>query len=96
MLLSCSELGAGLAWLQLQSQRPPRTGGSVDAMHEADVHALVRGLDTDGDGLLTLDEWAAAFPGLPDSEAATQQPLAQLALQPKPMRELFDGAAEVT
>ena len=39
-------------------------------MHEADVHALVRGLDTDGDGLLTLDEWAAAFPGLPDSEAA--------------------------
>ena len=49
-LLSCSELGAGLAWLQLQSQRPPRAGGSADAMHEADVHALVRGLDTDGDG----------------------------------------------
>ena len=49
-LLSCAELGAGLAWLQLQSQRPPRAGGSADAMHEADVHALVRGLDTDGDG----------------------------------------------
>ena len=73
-LLSCSELGAGLAWLQLQSQRPPRAGVSVDAMHEADVHALVRGLDTDGDGLLSLDEWAAAFPGLPDSEVASPNP----------------------
>ena len=73
-LLSCSELGAGLAWLQLQSQRPPRAGVSVDAMHEADVHALVRALDTDDDGLLSLDEWAAAFTGLPDSEAANPNP----------------------
>ena len=37
-LLSCSELGAGFAWLQLQSQRLPRTFATADQMHEADVH----------------------------------------------------------
>ena len=83
-LLSCAELGAGLAWLGLQSQRPPRAGVSVDAMHEADVHALVRGLDADGDGLLSLDEWAAAFPGLPDSEAARPNPNPDPSPRPNP------------
>ena len=61
-----------------------RAGVSVDAMHEADVHALVRGLDADGDGLLSLDEWAAAFPGLPDSEAARPNPNPDPSPRPNP------------
>ena len=55
-------------------------------MHEADVHALVRALDTDDDGLLSLDEWAAAFPGLPDSEAANPNPDPNPSPNPSPNR----------
>jgi len=31
------------------------------------VHALVRGLDADADGLLTLEEWAEGFGTLAES-----------------------------
>ena len=31
-------------------------------VEEGDLHALLRGIDRDEDGLLSLEEWAAAFP----------------------------------
>ena len=62
-LMSCGELGAGLGWLGL----PATEGQLLD---------LMRGLDDDGDGLLTLDEWQAALPeSMPESEPSTQAPL---------------------
>ena len=79
-LLSCGELAAGLGWLGVSLQ-------------EGELHALMKGLDTDGDGLLSIEEWAAGFPGLPETEAATQEMLSSLALQPKPVREVFEEAS---
>lgn len=61
-------------------------------MSEDDLHAFLRGLDSNADGLLTLDEWAAGFPLLAESEPATHEALATLSLKPKQVRELFEGA----
>lgn len=46
-----------------------------------------------GDGLLTLEEFAAAFPEVPESQPATQEQLSQLLLQPMKVKELYEGAA---
>eukprot|EP00966_Prymnesium_polylepis_P167591 3874174-Prymnesium_polylepis.1 len=83
--MSCGELAAGLEWLDV--------GLPMWPMEEAELHGLVRGLDRDADGLITIEEWAQALPGLPDTQAATQEALTALTLQPKPVRELQDGAA---
>ena len=80
--MSCSELAAGLEWL------------SVDHCNEEDIHALVRLLDVTHDGLVSLDEWTDAFPGLPESDPSTQLMLANLVLPPKNIRELHEGASE--
>ena len=75
-LMSCGELGAGLAWLGLP-------------VSETDLHALVTGLDSDGDGLLSLEEWAAAFRhfAIPDTQAATQEALARVSLPPMRVKD---------
>lgn len=81
-LMSCGELAAGMAWLGLP-------------MGEGELHAFVRGLDKDSDGLVSLEEWAQGFPQLPESHAATQESLAALTLKPKPVRELYEGAPAI-
>lgn len=79
-LMSCGELGAGLAWLGLP-------------VNEADLHALLRGIDADADGLLALEEWAAAFhDDAAESDASTQALLANLSLTPMRVKELYEGA----
>ena len=80
-LMSCAELAAGLEWLGVP-------------MQEGDIHGLVRGLDGDCDGLLSLEEWSDGLPGLPESVGETQEALANLDLAPKPIRELFEGTAQ--
>ena len=74
-LMTCAELAAGVAWLGLQ-------------LDEGDVHALMRALDGDGDGLLSLDEWNEAYPGLNESEPTTHALLADLELPPVEMPTL--------
>ena len=56
------------------------------------MHALVRQIDLDGDGLLSLEEWSDCFAPLPESHPSTQPMLAALSLQPRKIRELFEGA----
>ena len=48
--LSCSELFGGLAWLGLE--------GALDVPL---IHALVRRVDSDGDGLVSMRDFRAAF-----------------------------------
>ncbi|KAL1530323.1 hypothetical protein AB1Y20_001232 [Prymnesium parvum] len=81
-LLNCSEIAAGFAWLGLNA-------------HQEDVHAFVRQIDTDKDGLISLEEWLEAFSGLPESDPSTQPMLAGLILQPRMIRELFEGADDL-
>ena len=69
-LLTCAELSAGLEWL------------GMAAANEAEVHALMRALDADADGVCSVEEWSEAFPGIAESVASTQQALAALSLQP--------------
>ncbi|KOO22777.1 conserved unknown protein [Chrysochromulina tobinii] len=78
-LLSCGELGAGLTWLGLP-------------FGESELIALLKGLDKDTDGLLSLEEWSAGFPELPSSEPATQEKLAELELKPMRVKELYEGS----
>ena len=80
--MNCGELGAGLSWLGLP-------------LEESDLHALMRGLDKDGDGLLSLEEWSASMPHLAESDPVTQEQLAELMLQPLPVAELREGMAIV-
>ena len=54
----------------------------------------MRNLDATGDGLLSIDEWNEAFPEPADSEPSTQLMLANLVLNPKPVRELHEGAVD--
>ena len=61
--MSCSELAAGFEWLQ------------VGGMQQEDVHALMRAIDSTGDGLLSVDEWREAFPKIADSDPSTQSSL---------------------
>ena len=59
-LLSCGELGAGLHWLGMR-------------LEERELHDVVLGLDDDGDGLVSLDEWCGGLAGdLAESEPSTQ------------------------
>jgi len=63
-LLSCGELGAGLAWLDLD-------------IDQEQLRDLCRGMDYDGNGRITLDAWCAALPpSLPEVEPSTQDVLA--------------------
>ena len=81
-LMSCSELAAGFEWLQLGH------------CNQEDVHAFMRLVDGSGDGLLSIDEWNDSFPMAVDSDPSTQLQLASLVLQPKPIRELHEGATD--
>ena len=81
-MMNCGELGAGLSWLGLP-------------LEESDLHALMRGLDKDGDGLLSLEEWSASMLHLAESDPVTQEQLAELMLQPLPVAELREGMAIV-
>ena len=75
-LLSCGELGAGLAWLDLD----------VD---EGQLHDLCCGMDYDGNGRITLDAWCEALPAwLPEVEPSTQTVLATVQLAPLHVSEV--------
>ena len=80
------------AWLA--TQPPP---GDVCwlgvPLDKSQLHDLVRGLDDDGCGMVSLDAWSAALaPELPEFEPSTQDALAKLHLEPLPIRELRHGA----
>ena len=81
-LLSCGELGAGLHWLGMR-------------LEERELHDVVLGLDDDGDGLVSLDEWCGGLAGdLAESEPSTQEELAALSLRPMDVQELYEGARQ--
>ena len=79
-MLSCGELAAGLQWLRL-------------GMPEPQIHALVTGMDGDQDGLISIEEWTAGFPTMPETHPSTQEAMASLTLKRLPVRELHEGAA---
>jgi hypothetical protein len=84
-LLTCSELYGALVWLGLQ-------------VHPADVHAMMRYMDKDGDGVVTYDEFRLAIgTHAVDEEHEWNDDLEDTAkryefmgLKPIPMPELAD------
>jgi len=89
-LLSCSELYGALVWLGLQ-------------VVPNDIHAMVRFMDIDGDGLISFDEFRRAFGSgdededwadeLEDDDSVRNGQFTNL--KPIPMRELTDADEEI-
>ena len=77
--ISCSELAGALAWLGLQL--PP-----------AEIHELVRAIDTDRDGMVGLDEWCA---WMGDDEARAAADPARASAVAQLARQLDLGGIEI-